>query len=141
MKPSVNAIKLIKKFEKLRLKSYKAVSTEKMYTIGWGHYGVGANLTITKFDADVLLVQDMKKAQKAVDKYASLYSFNQNQYDALISFAYNVGSIDGLTAEGFRSKYEISKAIPLYNKSGGKVVRGLKRRRKLELKRYNKPCK
>jgi GH24 family phage-related lysozyme (muramidase) len=99
MKPSVNAVKLIKSFEKLHLKSYKAVDTEEKYTIGWGHYGVEENLTITKTVADAILLKDMEKAQKAVDKFMPLYHFNQNQYDALISFALNVGSIDKLVCD------------------------------------------
>ena len=49
MKISENGISLIKSFEGLRLKAYKAVSTEEYYTIGYGHYGadVAADMVIT----------------------------------------------------------------------------------------------
>ena len=63
-----------------------------------------------------------------VDKY-SAYNWNQNEFDALVSFAYNIGSIDGLTASGSRSKEEIADKIQAYNKAGGKVLSGLIRRR------------
>jgi GH24 family phage-related lysozyme (muramidase) len=141
MKPSINAVKLIKSFEKLHLKSYKAVETEEKYTIGWGHYGVKEGLTITKVVADAILLKDIEKAQKAVDKFMSVYHFNQNQYDALVSFAFNEGSIDKLVCDGFRSKVQIAKAMLRYNKSGGEVLNGLIKRRKKELKLYNKRCK
>lgn len=36
---SVNGLNLIKSFEGCRLKAYKALATEKYYTIGYGHYG------------------------------------------------------------------------------------------------------
>ena len=48
MKISKNGINLIKRFEGLRLKAYKCVPTEEMYTIGYGHYGVEAGMKITK---------------------------------------------------------------------------------------------
>jgi len=66
-----------------------------------------------------------------VDKY-SAYNWNQNEYDALVSFAYNIGSIDGLTAKGARTRSEIAAKILEYNKAGGKVLAGLTRRRQEE---------
>ena len=56
----------------------------------------------------------------------------QNEYDALVSFAYNIGSIDGLTASGSRSKDEIADKFLAYNRAGGKVLSGLTRRRQEE---------
>lgn len=131
MKTSKKGIELIKSFEGLRLSAYKCVETEMYYTIGYGHYGkdVKKDATITKEEAECLLVGDLPSYEKKVDKYDKLYNFNQNEYDALVSFAYNVGSIDGLTKKGTRSKDEIAKAFLLYNKSGGKVLDGLQKRR------------
>lgn len=130
---------MIKQFEGLRLKAYKCVPSEKMYTIGYGHYGVEAGTTITKEEAEAILVQDLEKFEKRVMKYDPVYHFNQNQFDALVSFAYNVGSIDKLTAGGLRSIPVISTKMLEYNKSGGKVLKGLTKRRKLEQQLFNTP--
>ena len=139
MKISKNGINLIKRFEGLRLKAYKCVPTEEMYTIGYGHYGVEAGMKITKEEAELILMQDLEKFEKRVMKYDPLYHFNQNQFDALVSFAYNVGSIDKLTAGGLRSIPVISTKMLDYNKSGGKVLSGLTKRRKAEQQLFNTP--
>lgn len=81
----------------------------------------------------------MVKYEKKVDKY-SKYNFNQNEFDALVSFAYNVGSIDGLTANGTRTKAQIASKILAYNKAGGKVLSGLTRRRQAEYALFIKSC-
>ena len=49
MRVSKESIKKIKEFEGVRLRAYKAVPTEKYYTIGYGHYSkdINANTTIT----------------------------------------------------------------------------------------------
>ena len=54
-----------------------------------------------------------------MDKY-SKYKWSQNEFDALVSFAYNIGSIDGLTSSGFRSKDEIVDKFLAYKQSGRK---------------------
>lgn len=141
MKATDNAINLIKNFEGLRLVSYKCVPTEKMWTIGYGHYGVEEHMTITKNQAEIYLIQDIAKAEKAVNKYYNRYFFNQNQFDALVSFAFNIGSIDQLTHIGKRTKDEIGDAIILYNKSGGVTLQGLVTRRRAEQMLYNLPFK
>lgn len=135
MKSSYNAYYLIKKYEGLRLTAYKAVSTEKYYTIGYGHYGkdVSKGMQITKETAENLLQNDIKKAENAVNIYNPLYSFNQCQYDALVSFAFNVGNIKQLTNNGRRTLAQIADAIPLYCKSGGVKLNGLVNRRNDEL--------
>lgn len=139
-KISQNGIDLIISFEGLSLKAYKPVSTEKYYTIGYGHYGsdVKKDMIIDKKKAIELLKNDCRKFENNVNKYQPHYNFNQNQYDAMVSFAYNIGSIDGLTKNGTRSIEEIEKTIPLYNKSGGKVLKGLTVRRNKELDLFKK---
>lgn len=141
MKISNNGIKLIQQFEGCRLTAYKAVATEKYYTIGYGHYGsdVTKGMTITQAKATSLLKSDLAKFEKQVDKYAK-YNFNQNQYDALVSFAYNIGNIDGLTRNGTRTITQISEAMVKYNKSGGKVLAGLTKRRNAEQQLFNTAC-
>lgn len=141
MKISINGINLIKSFESCKLVAYKALSSEKYYTIGWGHYGsdVKKGMVISQAQADALLVQDLAKFEANVNKYATKLKLNQNQYDALVSFAYNVGSINGLTAFGTRSVSQISAKIPNYNKSGGKVIAGLVTRRAKEKRLFDTP--
>ena len=56
--------------------------------------------TITQAKADALLKEGLKSYEQKVLKYDSRYHWNQNQFDALVSFAYNIGSIDQLTASG-----------------------------------------
>lgn len=131
---SAKGLELIKSFEGLRLKAYKAVPSEKYYTIGYGHYGkdVSKDMTITKEKAEALLRQDLENAIRNVNTYNSKYGFNQNEFDALVSFAFNVGSIHQLTALGTRSKKTIANKILQYNKSGGKVIKGLVTRRQKE---------
>lgn len=137
---SKDGLDLIKSFEGLSLKAYKCVSTEKYYTIGYGHYGadVKAGQTITKKQAEELLKQDVERFVRHVNSYMSRYNFNQNQFDALVSFAYNIGNINQLTASGTRSISQISASIPLYNKSGGRVLNGLVKRRAKERALFNK---
>ena len=143
MKTNAQGLALIKSFESCKLTAYKAVSTEKYYTIGWGHYGadVTKGMKITQARADALLVSDLAKFEAKVEKYQSKYNFNENQFSALVSFAYNVGSIDGLTANGTRTIAQISAKITAYNKSGGKVLAGLTRRRNAEKQLFNTAVK
>lgn len=73
-------------------------------------------------------------------KYDYKYHWNQNQLDSLTSFAYNIGSIDQLTANGTRSIAEISNKILAYDKAGGQTLAGLTRRRKAEKELFDTPC-
>lgn len=134
MKISENGLNLIISFEGFCPKATKAVKTEKYYTIGYGHYGkdVDEKQTITKEEALTLLKKDIKRFETKVMKYNDCYNFTQNEFDALVSFAYNVGNIDQLTAKGTRTKKEIADAMLLYIKSGGNVLNGLRKRRNKE---------
>lgn len=134
MKISQEGIDLIKSHEGCRLVAYKAVPTEKYYTIGYGHYGpdVAANAKISQAQAEVYLRIDLEKFEKKVEKYNAKYMWNQNEFDALVSFAYNIGSIDQLTANGTRSRDVIAKKMLEYVKSGKKILPGLVKRRKAE---------
>lgn len=140
MQISTKGINLIKSFESCRLTAYKAVSTEKYYTIGWGHYGadVKKGQTITQAGADALFLNDLVKYEKAVNSY-NLTWINQGRYDALVSFAYNcgAGNLKTLLNGGKRTASEVAAKIPAYNKSGGKVLNGLVKRRAKELELFN----
>lgn len=139
MKLSENGKKLLMEWEGFCNKAYKCVATEKYYTIGFGHYGKDVNkgMTITRTDAEKLLEKDLRAFESKVEKYNDVYHWTQNQFDAMVLFAYNVGSIDKLTNNGKRSIEEISKKMLEYNKSGGKVLTGLSNRRLKEQAIFN----
>lgn len=140
MQISEKGLKLIEQFEGLRLTAYKATKRDKYYTIGYGHYGadVKRGMTITEAQAEAYLRQDVAEAERAVNKYAG-YVWNQNEFDALVSFAYNVGNIDGLTNNGRRSIEGISAKLPEYVYSGGVKLEGLVRRRAAEKALFDTP--
>lgn len=135
---------LIQQFEGCRLTAYKPVPTETYWTIGWGHYGpdVQQGQTITQERADALLIQDCQGAADAVDSPANCpltAALNANQRDALISFAFNCGAGALRTLCRGRTLAQISEAMALYNKAGGKVLAGLVRRRAAEQALFNTP--
>lgn len=146
---SINGIELIKKYEGLYLHAYKCPAG--VLTIGYGTtnadkkitcFTINKNTTITKEKAEELLKKSIeKKYEPLVNKYNDIYKFNQNEYDALISFCYNIGSIKQLTQNGKRTKKEIAAAMVKYNHAGGKVLRGLTRRREEEKKLFLTPVK
>ena len=131
MKTSENGINLIKQFEGLRLAAYQCAAG--VWTIGYGHTaGVQATNVITQEQAEKYLKEDLEKYEKNVEKYNSKYGWNQNEFDALVSFAFNIGSIDKLTANGTRERSTIAEKMLLYNKAGEEVLEGLKKRREAE---------
>ena len=144
MRVSKKCIEMVKEFEGLYLKTYKdAVGVN---TIGYGTTNADKDITgktikkdmeIDKATAEKWLIDSLNyKYLPLVLKYQGRYGFNTSQIDALVSFVYNIGSIDQLTDHGRRSKAEIRNKILLYNKAGGKVLRGLRRRREAELEMF-----
>jgi len=131
MKTSNRGIDLITEFEGLRLNAYQC--SAKVWTIGYGHTkGVKQGMSCNIGQAISWLKEDLSKSEKNVMKFDTIYNFTQNEFDALVSFAFNVGSIDQLVNGGKRSKGEIADAMTKYNKVGIEVVGGLVRRRRLE---------
>ena len=137
---SSNGVVLIKSFEGFSRVACKALPTEKYLTIGYGHYGkdVKPNQTITEAEAVKLLVKDLSGFVTKVNKYNRKYGFTQNEFDALVSFCYNVGNIDGLTKNGTRTKAQIADKFLAYSYSGGKYIKGLYNRRVKERNLFNK---
>lgn len=140
-------LNLIKSFEGLELKAYK--DAVGVWTIGYGHTSmagppvVKAGMTITEKEAEDMLLHDLKKYADAVDKYITV-DLNDNQYGALVSFCYNVGpgNFKGSSVVAYvNSKRftEVPKRLALWNKAGGKVLRGLTRRRDAEGKLFLRP--
>lgn len=75
--------------------------------------------------------------------YDGIYHFNQNQFDALVSFTYNcgAGNLKNLTQSGKRTIAQISEKLLLYNKAGGVTLLGLQRRRVAEKVLFDTPIK
>lgn len=150
MKITNECFEMIKSFEGLRLESYDDLQPSKparllntikgTLTIGYGHTkDVYIGQVITVQEAEALLQQDIQKYENYVDRYVP-HSLNINQYSALVSFTYNcgLGNLQKLVKN--RNLNEIGNAILLYNKSGGKVLAGLVRRRTAEQKMYFTPA-
>lgn len=135
-------VALIKSFESCRLTAYKAVSTEKYYTIGWGHYGadVKKGMTITQVQADAMFLSDIAKYEQYTRNALENANFvpNSNQFSALVSFCYNCGAANVRKLVRGRNASEVVEAMPLYRKSGGVVLKGLVRRRTAEVELFNK---
>lgn len=136
MKTSENGKNLIINFEGLRLDAYKCSSG--VLTIGYGHtVGVKNNDKITLDIAELFLNNDIKNCENVLNKLCKV-SLTQNQYDACISFIFNVGA-------KFFETSTLLKLLNLkkYNEASNQFERwiydsqkrpleGLKRRRKAE---------
>ena len=138
MKISDKGLQLLKSFEGCRLTAYWDVDG---YSIGYGHHAkdITKGMTIDQKAADAFLKKDVAKFEKAVN--ALKYDFNQNQFDALVDFAYNcgAGNLLKLTANNTRSIQQIGYKIPLYCKAGGVKLMGLVKRRNAEQKLFLTP--
>lgn len=141
MKLGEKGLSLIKSFESCRLTAYKAIATEQYYTIGWGHYGadVKEGQTISQADADALFVSDLARYVKYTNTYVTAFVPNQNQFDALVSFCYNCGPGNLKKLLSGRTPDQVATAMMSYNKSDGKVLNGLTRRRIAEQELFNTP--
>lgn len=143
MKLSNNGLKMIEGFEGLRLDAYQDAGGT--WTIGYGHTGLidgqplCQGMTITPAKAEELLACDVANSESEVDRYQLHYNFNQNQYDAMVSFDYNIGSLRQITQNGTRSYDDIALHMPEYNHCGGQVNTGLTQRRRKEQLLFNIP--
>ena len=135
MRTNKKGVALIKKWEGYRDKAY--ICAGGVCTIGYGHtQSIEMGTTCTKEQAEQWFVEDIERAEKQVKKYDSTYHFTDNEFSALVSFAFNVGNINQLTAKGTRSREQIKTAWVKYNKHKGKVLDGLKKRRAEELQLF-----
>lgn len=141
MVTSKNGIDLIKGFEGCVLHAYDDGFGN--LTIGYGHCAsdVFKGEVITESEAEELLKKDIKRFEDNVNKYVTTYNFNQNEFDALVSFAYNIGSVDELLRDGTLERAGITERMMLYVHAGDMVVEGLVNRRKKEVELFNKPIK
>ena len=140
MKTGPKGIKLLKSFEGWRSKAYR--DSVGVWTIGYGHTSMAGppkvtpNMTITKAQGEAILKKDLKKYEKAVNDYVRV-QLTQEQFDALVSFCYNVGpgnfkKSSVLRYVNARRFDDVPSRLMLWNKAGGRVLRGLTRRRAAE---------
>ena len=139
-KISQAGLDLIKQFEGCRLTAYQC--SAGVWTIGYGHTaGVHRGMKITQAQTEAYLKQDVAKFEKYVNN-ASYVPFtdklNQNQFDALVSFAFNLGQGNLMKLCKGRTINQVPAAMPQYCKANGKTLPGLQRRRKAEAALYNK---
>ena len=128
---SKRGLNLIKSFEGCRLSAYR--DSVGVLTIGYGHTGgVYEGQTITQEKAESLLLEDLDRYERNVNSWDYIYNWNSNEFDALVSFAFNIGSIDQLVGYGKRSKDIIPDKMLMYCHAGGNTLAGLKRRREAE---------
>ena len=142
-------IDLIKKFEGFSAKPYPDPGTNGIpYTIGYGatFYPDGKKVTmsdklLTESEGIDLLKHTLNKFEQYVDSYC-IDTINQNQFDALVSFCYNVGPAN-LKSSTLLKKVNINPNDPTikdeflkWNKAAGKVLKGLTTRRQAESNLY-----
>jgi lysozyme len=141
MKVSNSGILLIKKHEGFRNKAYKCPAG--VWTIGYGHTsGVREGMIITEAQGEAFLKQDILTAENEVSR--QLKNIGQNQFDALVSFTYNVGT-GNFRGSTLLKKIKINPndstirgEFAKWNKGGGTVLPGLTKRRNEEAELYFK---
>lgn len=139
MKTSQKGINLIKSFEGCRLETYKC--SANVNTIGYGTTkGVVPGMKISLLEAEEMLKIDLVYFERWVEKLIEV-ELTQNQFDALVSFTYNLGegALKNSTLRKLLNdkRYDLVPAQFLkWNKAGGKVLNGLTRRREAEAKMF-----
>ncbi|WP_279204570.1 lysozyme [Obesumbacterium proteus] len=140
MRASENGIRLIKQFEGCRLTAYQ--DSVGVWTIGYGWTQpvdgkpVGEGVTITQQKANQLLTEGVAQFEKGVNSLVTV-SLNQNQFDALVDFVYNLG-VNALKGSTLLKKLNAgdyagaANEFTKWNKAGGKELAGLTRRREAE---------
>lgn len=129
---SQNGIDLIKQFEGCRLTAYKCPAG--VWTIGYGTTkNVKPGMTITQEHAEMLLMNDLQPTEKLLNRMG--INFKQRQFDALVSWIYNLGSgnfnkssLKSYIASN-HSSIAITDQMVKWVNAGGKPLLGLKRRR------------
>ncbi|WP_323119106.1 lysozyme [Burkholderia alba] len=130
-------IDLIKQFEGLRLTRY--LDAVGKPTIGYGHLILPHerfDRPISASQAEALLRQDLRSAEQAVRQLVRV-AITQQQFDALISFAFNLGAgrLRSSTLARYLNAGAAARAADqflVWNKAGGKPLAGLTRRRQAE---------
>lgn len=136
MNISENGLALVKHFEGCKLSAY--VCPAGVLTIGYGSTGphVRAGQTITQAQADALLAKDMERFEAGVMKLVKV-ALDQDEFDALCSFAFNLG-LGALSGSTLLKKLNLKDCAGAaaefrrWDKAGSKILPGLTRRRAAE---------
>ena len=132
----------LKEFEGLSLVAYKPTKAERWWTIGYGHSAgdVRQGMRITEKKAEELLKRDLYFVEKFINGIPKVRT--QGQFDALVSFTYNVG-VGKLKSSALLKKImhdattaEIQREFMKWVYSGGKKLDGLVKRRRWEAQRW-----
>lgn len=135
MRLSDKGLDLIKKHEDLRLTSYLCPAGK--WTIGYGHTrGVTSGMSINEAEAELFLKDDVREAEDAVNRYVKV-PLTQGQFDALVSFVFNLGVGNLLRSTllrmiNLRRYRRAATEFLRWVYGGGKKLGGLIRRRKHE---------
>ncbi len=140
-------LSIIKSYETLRLTAYFATESEhkrNIWSIGWGHtHSVKEFDTCTPEKADAWLLEDIAEAADCVNHHVTA-GINQNQFDALVSLVYNIGTTNFVTSHLL--KYLIAgdfgaaaSEFPKWDHQDGKVLAGLTKRRNTEKVLFETP--
>lgn len=135
MRTSQKGVSLIKSFEGLRLKSYQ--DSVGVWTIGYGATrGITAGMAITIEQAERMLVNDIGRFEPEIERLIKV-PLSQGQWDALMSFAYNLGAANLGSSTLLRllnagNYVGAAEQFPRWNKAGGQVLAGLAKRRLAE---------
>ena len=142
MRTSTNGRALIRQFEGEELKAYRC--SAGVLTIGVGHTGadVKPGMTITKAQSDALLAADLARFEKAIADAVKV-PLTQNQFDACVSLAFNIGVAAFKSSTLLRllnaGDYQGATAqFARWNKAGGKALTGLQKRRAAEAALFGK---
>lgn len=132
---SQRGVNLIKEFEGFRNGAYR--DSVGVWTIGYGHTkGVKSGDYVTEQEGEEFLKNDLIIYEDYVKKYVDV-PLTQTQFDALVSFTYNLGPgnlkkstlLRKLNAKDYKGA---ANEFPRWNRAGGRVLRGLTRRREAE---------
>ncbi len=142
MKISQKGTDLIKQFEGVSLKAYPDPGTGgEPWTIGYGHTGgVKKGDVITQAQAEEFLRNDLIKFETGVSNALTVET-TQNQFDAMVSLAYNIG-LGNFTKSTLLRKHNANcwqcaaAQFGVWRNAGGKVMNGLIRRRAAERELY-----
>lgn len=142
MKTSQNGLNLIEQSEGVRLTAYR--DSVGILTIGYGHTGnVAVGETCSLQQANEWLQQDVAGAEFVINKVVTA-PLNQNQFDALVDFVFNLGAGNFQSSTLLRllnsGDYQgASNEFPKWNHAGGVVLAGLTTRRLAEQKLFDTP--
>ena len=139
MKVSERGIKLIKHHEGVRSRPYRCPAN--LYTVGVGHLiGDGKTLppewnrTFTETEIDGILKSDLRRFELGVHKMLPNVPLRQHEFDAIISFCFNLGlgcfqrsTLRQALLRG--DKKAAMESLVKYCRAGGKILRGLQIRR------------